>query len=274
MPGYFATLRIPVVEGREFTVEDQAGAMRVAIVDDQFARRYWPGESAIGKRVTPFGRLPPGDTRWSTVIGVVGHVRRGGPRAESEPQFYLPALQAPELTLYFVVRTTGGDAPLLSAIRDTVRALDSQLPIARLSSTTALVGRVLARDRFNMLLLSSFGAVALAIAAVGLYGLLAFLVTQRTREIGIRLALGGRPARVLRGVLGEGLLLAAIGAAVGCAVAAFAAPALGNLLYSVEPTDPLTYAGIVVVLLVVAGAASYLPARRATRIDAATVLRN
>jgi len=274
MPGYFATLRIPVVEGRDFTSADQAGAMRVAIVDDQFARRYWPGESAIGKRVTPFGRLPPGDTRWSTVIGVVGHVRRGGPRIESEPQFYLPALQAPELTLYFVVRTTGGEAPLLSAIRDTVRALDPQLPIARLSSTTALVGRVLARDRFNMLLLSSFGAVALAIAAVGLYGLLAFLVTQRTREIGIRLALGGRPGRVLRGVLGEGLILAAIGLALGCAVAAFAAPALGNLLYAVEPTDPLTYAGIVVVLLAVAGAASYLPARRATRIDAATVLRN
>jgi putative ABC transport system permease protein len=274
MPGYFATMRIPVVEGREFSLEDQTGAMRVAIVDEQFARRYWPGESAIGKRVTPFGRLPAGDSRWATVIGVVGHVRNGGPRADSEPQFYLPALQQGELTLYFVVRAAGGDAPLLPAIRDTVRALDPQLPIARLAPTPALVGRVLARDRFNMLLLSIFGGVALAIAAVGLYGLLAFLVTQRTREIGIRLALGGRPSRVLGGILGEGLLLAAIGVVLGCAASLLAAPALGNLLYSIEPSDPLTYTGIIAVLLVVAAAASYLPARRATHIDAATVLKN
>jgi predicted lysophospholipase L1 biosynthesis ABC-type transport system permease subunit len=201
-------------------------------------------------------------------------VRNGGPRADSEPQFYLPALQQGELTLYFVVRAAGSDAPLLSAIRDTVRALDPQLPIARLSPTPALVGRVLARDRFNMLLLSVFGGVALAIAAVGLYGLLAFLVTQRTREIGIRLALGGRPSRVLGGILGEGLLLAAIGVVLGCAASLLAAPALGNLLYSIEPSDPLTYTGIIAVLLVVAAAASYLPARRATHIDAATVLKN
>jgi predicted permease len=274
MPGYFSTIGIPIVEGREFAASDATGAMPVAIVDEQFARQCWPGESAVGKRVSPFGPLPPGDPRWTTVIGVTGHVRNGGPREAGEGQFYLPALQKPELTLYFVVRAAGSDAPLPGAIRQTVRALDPQLPIGRLSSTPALVGRALARERFNMLLLSTFSGVALAIAAVGLYGLLAFLVTERTREIGIRLALGGRPGRILRAVIGEGLLLSGAGLALGCAAALLTAPLLRGLLFGTEPTDPLTYAGIAGVLLVVAGAASYVPARRATRIDPVAVLRN
>jgi putative ABC transport system permease protein len=274
MPSYFSTLRIPIIEGREFTEADVTGAMLVAIVDEQFARQYWPGESAVGKRISPFGPLPANDPRWTTVVGVAGHVRNGGPRNDGEGQLYLPALQKPEYTLYFVVRATGSEAPLPPAIRQTVRSLDSQLPIARLQAMPALVGRLLARERFNMLLLSIFGGVALTIAAVGLYGLLAFLVTQRTREIGIRLALGGRPGRVLRGVLGEGLILAGIGITLGCVAALGTAPALKGLLYAIEPTDPPTYAAIAGVLLVVAGAASYLPARRATRIDPVAVLRN
>jgi putative ABC transport system permease protein len=274
MPGYFGTIGIPIVEGREFSDRDVTGAMPVAMVDEQFARQYWPGESAVGKRVSPFGALPPGDPRWATVIGVAGHVRNGGPRKDGEGQFYLPALQKPELTLYFVVRAAGSDAPLPGAIRQTVRALDPQLPIGRLSSTPALIGRVVAPERFNMLLLSIFSAVALAIAAVGLYGLLAFLVTERTREIGIRLALGGRPGRILRAVIGEGLLLSGAGLALGCAAALLTAPLLRGLLFGTEPSDPLTYAGIAGVLLVVAGAASYVPARRATCIDPVAVLRN
>ncbi len=274
MPGYFSTLRIPIVEGREFSDADIADSQLVAVVDEEFARQYWPGESAVGKRVSPFGPLPANDTKWTTIVGVVGHVRNGGPRKTGEGQFYLPALQKPELTLYFVVRAGGVAEPLPGAVRDTVRALDAQLPIARLAATPTFVGRVLARERFNMMLLSIFGGVALAIAAVGLYGLLAFLVTQRTKEIGIRLALGGRPGRVLRGVLGEGLILTVIGLALGCAVALVAAPALRGLLFAIEPTDPLTYAGIAAVLFIVAGAASYLPARRATRIDPVSVLRN
>ena len=274
MPGYFQTMKIPVVEGREFADADAAGSMLVALVDEEFARQYWPGESAVGKRVSPFGPLPANDPRWTTVVGVVGHVRNGGPRDAGEGQFYLPALQKSELTLYFLVRASGSDDPLPAAIRQTVRSLDPQLPIARLSGTPALVGRMLARERFNVLLLSVFGGVALAIAAVGLYGLLAFLVTQRTREIGIRLALGGGPSRVLRGVLREGILLATAGLVVGLAVSLLASPALRGLLFAIEPTDPWTYASIAVVLLAVAGAASYLPARRATRIDPVAVLRN
>jgi putative ABC transport system permease protein len=274
MPGYFSTLRIPVVEGREFADADATGSMPVAVVDAEFARQYWPGESAVGKRVNPFGPLPAGDPRWTTVVGVVGHVRNGGPRKAGEGQMYLAALQKPELTLYFVVRAAASDQPLPAAIRQTVRSLDPQLPIGRLSPTPALVGRLLARERFNMLLLSIFGGVALLIAAVGLYGLLAFLVTQRTREIGIRLALGGRPGRVLRTVIGEGLALSAIGLALGCAAALLSAPAIRGLLFSIEPTDPFTYAVIGAVLLGVAAAASYLPARRATRIDPVSILRS
>jgi putative ABC transport system permease protein len=273
MPNYFATLRIPLLDGRDFTAADDLRAPGVAIVDEALARFYWPGRSAIGRHIAQGGR--PSDNQWLTIVGVVGHVRAAGPKAESEPQVYVPALQRDETTLYYIARIAHGDpAQLTSAMRAAVRSVDPALAVTALTTVPALTGRLVARDRLNMLLLATFGSVALALAAVGLYGVMACLVADRTREIGIRLALGGAPRRVLRAVIGEGLMLTGLGVGAGLVCAALLSHALTGLLFGVRPGDPATYAGIAALLLVVGVAASFVPARRAMRVDPVTALRN
>jgi predicted permease len=272
MPNYFSTLHIPVLEGRDFTAADDVRAPGVAVVDEALARFYWPGRSALGRHIAQGGR--PSDNQWLTIIGVVGHVRTAGPKAESEPQVYMAALQRDETTLYYMARIAHGDpAQLTSAMRAAVRAVDPALAITALTTVPALTGRLVARDRFNMLLLAIFGTVALGLAAVGLYGVMAFLVADRTREIGIRLALGGAPRRLLRAVIGEGLMLTGIGVGAGLACAALLSHALTGLLFGIRPGDPPTYAGSAALLLLVAVAASFVPARRAMRVDPVTALR-
>ena len=277
MPEYFPTLGIPIVHGRDFGSGGTRGSPLVAIVDEELARRYWPGEPAIGKHLSPFGR-PKDDSGWTTVIGVVGHVRNGGPKNEGEPQVYLAALQKPELSLYYVARAavlprrSREAAGLPAAMRAAVRELDRDLPVATLAETPQVVARVIARDRFNTLLFTIFGGVALALAMIGLYGVMAFLVAERTREIGIRLALGGRPGRVRARLIGEGLGLAVAGVALGLGGALALSRLLGGLLFGIEPTDPWTYGVIGALLLLVALVASALPARRAVRINPIDVL--
>jgi putative ABC transport system permease protein len=272
MPDYFKTMRVAILEGRDFAPSDAAGAPRVAIVDELVAKRHWPGQSAVGKRLSPFDD-PKDDKSWTTIIGVAAHVHAKGPRTDTEPLVYLPAMQWPEASPYFVARTTGDATSLPGSVRAAVRAVDQSLPISRLAYLEELNDRMMARDRFNALLLTIFAAVALTIAAVGLYGVMAYLVAQRTREIGIRLALGGRPLHVLSGVMAEGLVMTATGLAFGL-IAAFAlSRALQDLVFAVRPTDPLTYAAIAALLLSVAALASYVPARRAMRVDPIAVLR-
>jgi putative ABC transport system permease protein len=272
MPNYFATLHIPLLEGRDFSAADDARAPGVAIVDEALARFYWPGRTAIGRHIAQGGR--PSNNQWLTIVGVVGHVRAAGPKTDSEPQVYMAALQSDETMLYYIARVAQGDpGQLMSAMRAAVRGVDPALAVTTLTTVPVLTGRVVARDRFNMLLLSTFGAVALTLAAVGLYGVMAFLVADRTREIGIRLALGGAPRRLLRSVIGEGVLLTGIGVGAGLVCAALLSRALTGLLFGVRPGDPLTYAGSAAVLLLVAVAASFVPARRAMRVDPVTALR-
>jgi putative ABC transport system permease protein len=271
MPDYFKTLRVPLREGRDFAPTDIAGAPRVAIVDELIAKRHWPGESAVGKRIGPF-QTPKNDA-WTTVIGVAAHVHAKGPRADTEPLVYMPALQVAESSLYFVARTSGDATSLPTNVRASVRAVDPLLPISRLAYLDELNGRMMARERFNALLLTIFAVVALGIAAVGLYGVMAYLVAQRTREIGIRLALGGRPSRVLTGVMTEGLVMTLTGLGLGLAAALALSRVLQDLVFSIRPTDPLTFVAIAALLLVVAVVASYVPARRAMRVDPITVLR-
>jgi predicted permease len=270
-PGYFGTMGIRLVEGREFGPEDAAGSQLAGIVDTEFVRTYWPGESGLGKRISTFGNASTGP--WTTIVGVVEHVRNRGARAAGEPQFYFSALQKPEYGMTFVVRANVDPASLAPAIRTAVRELDPALPIASLVPMDAVVARFTARERFNVVLFTVFGLVALALAGVGLYGVLASLVSQRTREIGIRLALGGRPAHLVRRVMSEGLVLAAIGLTLGIAAAAALSRFIATLLFAIEPLDPLTYAAIAVLVLAVSLAASYWPARRATLVDPVTVLR-
>jgi predicted permease len=270
-PHYFETMRIPVIEGREFAATDAAGAPSVGIVDVEFAKQYWPGKSAIGQRVSPFGE--PGVGPWTTIIGVVGHVRNAGARAKGEGQFYFSALQKAEFGMTFVVRTTSGRLVLAPAIRSAVRELDPNLPIASLEPMDQVVVRFTARERFNVAVLTIFGIVALTLAAVGLYGVLASLVSQRVREIGIRLALGARPAQVVRRVVAEGLGLAALGLVLGLASAAALSRAVETLLHAVAPVDPVTYGLIAAMIMAVSLVAAYWPARAVMAVDLIAVLR-
>jgi len=248
-----------------------AAAQPVAIVDEEFARRYWPGESALGKRIATSGDLAKGP--FQTVVGVVGHTLRGGARARGEGQLYLSALQDSETNLFYLVRTAGDPRRLLGALRSAVRDADARLPVATLTTGEDLTRKFTARDRFNVLLFAVFGGVALVLAAVGMYGVLSSLVAQRRREIGIRLALGGRSGLVIRRLIAEGLSLAVIGLAFGLAVAMLLSRSVETLLFEIKPTDVVSYCTIAAIVLAVSVVASYIPARRAASIDPIETLR-
>jgi putative ABC transport system permease protein len=259
-PATFQTVGIPMFAGRDFALTDSANAPAVAIVDTVFVRRYWPGQSAIGKRISTSGDTEKGP--FETVVGVVGHVRSKGARVEGEPQLYLPALQKSELSLFFVARASGDPRGLLPSIRQAVSQQDSRLPVAILSTGAEVVNRFTARDRFNVLLFSMFGIVSLLLAAIGLYGVLAFLVTERTHEIGIRPALGGCRATVVRGVVGEALGLTLGGLVFGIGGGLQLAYGMKDLLFQIEPADPQTYLAIACSMIAAALVAAFGPAMR------------
>jgi putative ABC transport system permease protein len=270
MPGYFRAMGVSLLAGRDFAPTDRDGAPRVVIVDERLARAHWPNESAIGKQVN--ANDDPG--RWSTVIGVVRHVRRAGPADDGEPQIYLPYLQNPQTTLSAVVRSSSATVTsLVPGLRAAVRGVDPELALAKLRSVDDLLGDAVARQRFNTLMLGIFGLVALLLASVGLYGVMSYLVAQRTRELGIRLALGGQPGAIRRLVVRESFVIAFVGLVAGLAVSLGLSRTLRGLLFGVPATDVVTYAGVSVLLIVVAVLASYGPARRATRIDPVLALR-
>jgi predicted permease len=270
MPGFFRAMGISLVAGRDFAPTDRVGAARVVIVDEQLARRHWPNESAVGKQLNP--NDDPG--KWSTVIGVVRHVRRAGPADDGEPQVYLPYMQNGQTTLTAVVRATGGSVTsLVPALRAAVRGIDAELAVAKLRTVDELYDAAVSRQRFNTLILTIFAIVALTLASVGLYGVMSYLVAQRTRELGIRIALGGQPRAVRRVVVRESLLIALTGLAIGVVVSLALSRLLRGLLFGVPPTDVVTYVGVSALLVAVALIASYGPARRATRIDPMTALR-
>ena len=267
LPNYFKAMRIALLAGRDFTSRDAVGTPSVAVVDEVLARRYWPNGSPVGKRIYIYGD----DT--TTVIGVVRHVRVNGPQEEGEGQVYLAYLQRPQRAMALVARTAGDPVSLAPALRREIRALDPDLPVSKLRAMTDVVASATVRERFSMLLLVIFAGCALVLATVGLYGVMAYLVAQRTREIGIRLALGGSPRDVWRMVVREGLGIAVAGLVAGGAVSLALSGALAGLLHGVRPTDPVTYGTIAGLLLVVALAASYVPAWRATRVSPTEALR-
>ncbi|HEY4218553.1 MAG TPA: ABC transporter permease [Gemmatimonadaceae bacterium] len=274
LPGYFATMGIPILQGRDFVPQDDASAAPVVIVDELLAKRYWPNESALGKRINALENAG----MWETVVGVAKHVRSRGPQEAGEPQLYASYLQHPQGMISMVTRSARHDGVLdvatsANALRAAVRELDHNLPVSKLNSMDEVVSLAIARQRFNMLMIALFGVAALGLASVGLYGVMAYLVAQRTHEIGIRVALGGQPSDVRRLVLRESMMLAATGVVVGTAITLAISGTLGKLLYGVSPTDPITYAAIAGLLLVVAGGAAYGPARRATRVDPMVALR-
>ena len=271
---YFQTMGIPLVKGRYFDARDTADSPLVAIVSEALARKYWPGEDPVGKRIT-FDRVPnTQDQRWREVVGVVGHVRNEGLEGESRGQYYVPYSQRPNSAdLFIVARTDADPASLAPAVRGAVAAVDRDLPVYRVTTMEKLVAESLAQRRFWMFLFGVFAGLAMALAVVGLYGVMSYTVAQRTHEIGLRMALGAQAGDVLRMVVGQGMLLVAVGLGLGLGAALLLSRLMSSMLFGVSAADPLTYAGIAVLLAAVAFFASYLPARRATKVDPMEALR-
>jgi putative ABC transport system permease protein len=273
---YFQTLGVPLKRGRFFTEADRAGAPLVIIVNETLARRFWPGEDAIGKRLTigmPEMHLP-----WLTVAGVVGDVNQNEPDEELRPHVYEPYLQASGYSwirkMNLAMRTSGDPLALSGAVRGEVSRLDPELPVTKLRTAQQILDNSLAPRRLSMWLLTVFALAALLLAALGIYGVMAYAVARRTREIGIRMALGAQRPNVLRMVLGQGMKLVAAGVAIGLAASLALTRLMTSLLYDVKPTDPLTYAAVATLLILIALAANLAPARRAVSVDPTVALRH
>jgi len=267
-PGHFETMRIPLISGRDFTDFDREKTTRVAIINEAMAKAIWPGQEPLGKR---FAIVK--EPELLQVIGVVGTTVVGQIGEDPQPVAYLPMRQQYSPFATLVVRTNSNPEPLIGAVRARVQQIDKNLAFTNAQTVQQILGQGLWAARMGAALLGLFGALALILASIGIYGVLAYSVAQRTSEIGLRMALGAQPRQVLGLVLRQGMLLALIGAAVGIIVALPVARMAGNLLYGVSATDPLTYVGITLLLMAVALLACYLPARRATRIDPLIALR-
>jgi predicted permease len=272
MGGYFEAMRIPIIAGRGFDDTDHVRGRANVVVSETVARRFWPDGNAIGRRLRPSG-----DTIWRTIIGVAGDVRDKGIDVDPAELVYYPMVGPSNevvtgaRNMTFVVRAQAPDA-LVPAVRREIWSLDPNLPIASVATLERIVADSMVRHSFTMVALVVASGVALLLGAIGLYGVISYLVAQRTREIGVRMALGAAPADVLRMVVSQGLRLAALGLVVGLLGALALTRLMTGLLFGTSPNDPVTFATVVAVLAAVALLASWLPARRAALIDPAQSL--
>ncbi len=272
-PGYFQTMGIALRRGRAFTGADDERAAGVAIVDEGLVRRLWPRRDAIGRRLTVEGEAFPGAKEGRVVVGVVGTVHQQGLAVPSPDQLYVPHAQFPLTFMALVLRADAEPAALARSVRGAVASLDRDLPIADVRTMETVLADSLSRSRLNALLFGIFALVALVLASVGVYGVMAYSVAQRTHEIGIRMSLGARPKDVLRLVVRQGMRLTLTGLAVGLVASLAATRAIGSLLYGVSATDALTFAEVLLLLAALAWLASFVPARKATRIDPMLAMR-
>ena len=274
-PTAFEALGVPVTRGRMFKSSDVPDGLQVAIVNEAFVRRFYPGRDPVGKRVTfsSFRRTGP-DIQWLTIVGVVADTRRSGFAIPVREELYVPLSQNGAGLMYVVVRTSGAPETVIAPVRAAVWSIDPLLAIAQPRTIRAVMASGIAEERFRMTLVAGFAATAILLAALGVYGLMAFATTQRMREFGLRLALGATPRRVLVTVMRDGFRLAAIGLGVGLSAAVLVARAMRQMLFGIGPFDPVTFAAMACVLLVSAGLATFLPARRATKVDPMIVLRD
>ena len=273
-PDHFRTLGIQLVSGRVFTPQDRRGAPRVVVLNETAARRLWPGIDAVGRRMAAASGFFGGGDSLATVVGVVKDVRYGAMDSEAMADVYYPAYQTGFGGFGTIfVRTRGEPLAVRTAVERAIHEVDPALPLYNVMTMEERAGAALARQRFATTLLGCFAGMALVLAAVGLYGVMAFSVAQRTREIGLRMALGADAPRVLRGVLGQGLTLAGVGIGLGLGGALALQRVMSGMLYGVEPTDPVTLAGVSLLMAAAAVVAALLPARRATRVDPMEALR-
>jgi putative ABC transport system permease protein len=274
-PQYFRTLGVPLLRGRLFDDRDRWRTAPVIVVNEAFVRKYLPGEEPVGARARIFNARW-NDRAWDwnwTVIGVVRDAREWGADRDPRPAIFIDVAQQPSSHMTLVVRTSAPPLAVVPAVRATLGAMDATLALAEVRTLEDLLSASLAARRFQMQLVALFGVVALALAALGLSGVIAQSVAQRTREFGIRMALGAQPRRVLAMVVRQGLRLGAFGVGAGLLFSLAATRALQGALFGVSAVDPLTYAGVAALLVLVAAIASWLPARRATRVDPAIALR-
>jgi putative ABC transport system permease protein len=272
--GYFETMKIPLIAGRTFSPRDARATNHVAVVNDAFARRHFPGGSAIGHRVS-FSRDQP---IWFEIVGVVGDIKHRGLDAASRPELYTPYRQPlfadwTVRPMHVVVRTAGDPLAAAAFVRREIARIDPAQPISDVRTMEARIQQSTQDRRFTMMLLAAFAAFALTLAAIGIYGVVSYSVTQRTQEIGVRVALGAQRRDILGMVVREGMSMTLIGAVAGLAAAAAATRVMSTLLFGVSVGDPVTFAVIPLVLIAVAASACYLPARRALRVDPIVALR-
>jgi predicted permease len=273
LPGYFETLRIPLISGRSFTNMDRTGSAQVVVINQAFARKYFPGVNPIGKHMT--ADLGDGVVTHPVreIVGVVGDVKEFGLSTQASPQYYLPWTQAVITEPYLVLRATGDPAVLERTVKATIAGMDSSIPSYRINPLELYVSQATEPARFQTFLLAAFASIALLLAAVGLYGVLAYIVQQRALEIALRLAVGAQRGDVLCMILKRGMALAAIGVAAGLAISFAVTRFIATLLYGVKPFDALTFGAMSLLLLVVALVASVAPAYRAAQTDPMTTLR-
>jgi putative ABC transport system permease protein len=276
-PGYFQTFGVHVVKGGGFTDQDTASSVRVAMVNENFVQRYLKGADPIGQRIA-IDQLIPGvagvgpTVEWQ-IVGVFHNVRSFGPRTEDIPEIDVPFAQSPWPQTHVAVRTAGDPAAMSKSIAEVVNSMDADLALAYLKTMEQIANENLSSDRFASVLYASFAGVALLLAAIGIYGVMAFAVAQRTHEIGLRMALGAGREQVLRLVLTEGMMLALAGLALGLVGACLVGRAMRSMLYGVGTIDPWAFALVAAALLTSAGLACYFPARRAAKVDPMVALR-
>jgi putative ABC transport system permease protein len=274
-PGYFSAIGTPLLRGRDFLETDTAGSMHVTIINSAMAKKFWPGQDPIGREVGVE------DTRWPTraVIGIVADIKHNSLRDAPAPEMYVPYTQNeikiwPSMqTMQAALRTKADPAALTASVREALRSVDADLPLANVTTLAGLVDDSMVQPRFSLLLVGSFGGLALVLAMIGMYGVISYSVQQRTQEIGIRMALGASRGAVLRMILGLGAQLAALGIAIGLLASWMVTRTMESFLYQVRATDPLTFAAVSTALMCVALAACYIPARRAMSVDPNVALR-
>ena len=269
-PGYFETMKIALLQGRFLDERDSDTTARTSVINETMARHLFANTDPLGQHVR-VGSAPNGP--WMTIVGVIGDVRHGGLEEEPQPELYITYLQSAPVAPFIVLRTTGDPALLADTVRAEVRRIDKNIPLYDMRTMSTLRADALSTRRFILLIVGAFGVLALGLAAIGVYGVMSLIVSERTREVGVRLALGAEPSRLLTMVVGQATKLATIGVTIGVVAALALAPLLESQLYGVASIDPFTFMIVPVVLLVIAALAAAVPARKAMRIDPLAALR-